>query len=134
MPWQGIELEELPELDAACSCTSAAGLTLAFRCQQLLSGPAGEALLARLQPSLVGRGAVCNTGEMQLSLPPDAAQQLGLAPVLPPRRPPAGARGHSPGEAAAGTPQRQETQQAGAWQVTGRGGGGGRAVQDSEDW
>lgn len=76
MPWQGVELEELPALDAACSCPSAAGLTLDFRCSQLLSGAAGEAALRRLQPSLTGRGALLNVGEMRVDLPPDAAAAL----------------------------------------------------------
>ncbi|PRW45610.1 L-ascorbate peroxidase 6 isoform X1 isoform B [Chlorella sorokiniana] len=54
VPWQGIELESLPELDAPCTCASSApGLSLDFRCQQLMEGPAADALLGRLQPSLV---------------------------------------------------------------------------------
>ncbi len=36
MPWQGIELESLPQLDAPCTCASSApGLSLDFRCQQV---------------------------------------------------------------------------------------------------
>ena len=39
MPWQGIELESLPQLDAPCTCASSApGLSLEFRCQQVRLG------------------------------------------------------------------------------------------------
>ena len=45
VPWQGIEMEELPQLDASCSCRTDSGLLLDFTCQQLLTGAAGEAAL-----------------------------------------------------------------------------------------
>ncbi|KAL4447722.1 hypothetical protein ABPG75_004941 [Micractinium tetrahymenae] len=145
VPWQGIELEDLPSLDATCSCPSASGLSLDFRCSQLLSGEAGEAVLRRLQPSLAGRGALLNVGEMRVGLPPEAAAVLlGSA---------AGAAGAAVAASTAGgavrpvalqhqTPSpRQEggaaVQRAASEQrrVTGRGSGGaaGRVVADAED-
>lgn len=117
VPWQGIELEELPGLDATCTLPSSAGHTLDFTCQQLLSGPAGEALLARLQPSLASRSAALNVGEMRVALPPDAAQ------VLLPGGAAAAAEEPTP------APRQQRV-------YTGCGSGaGGRVVQDSgDDW
>ena len=129
MPWQGIEMEELPQLDASCSCRTDSGLLLDFTCQQLLTGAAGEAALRRLQPSLAGRGALLNVGDMRVTLPPEAAAALLL--------PPEGSQGRRPAR------QQQERQQqeqpAGTGQqqrmFTGGGSGGGRVVQDSgEDW
>jgi hypothetical protein len=74
-------MEDLPALQASCACSPAAlNLTLDFRCDQLLSGEAGETMLRRLQPSLAGRGAMVNVGEMKLRLPPEAAAVLHLLP------------------------------------------------------
>lgn len=97
---------------------------------QLLEGPAGEALLGRLQPSLVGRGALLNVGDMHISLPAAAAAMLlpsgpamARSAARPAARPAAGGGlqgGPTP-------PPRQR--------ITGGGSGGGRVVPDSEeDW
>lgn len=134
MPWQGIELEDLPALEATCSCATASGLSLHFRCQQLLTGPAGDALLRRLQPSLAGRGAAVNVGSMRVALPPEAAAALLPTSAFPPLA--AQQRQRSLGTAA-GTPpqQEQQAQQAQQRGYTGRGSGGGRVVVDcEEDW
>lgn len=221
VPWQGIELESLPQLDAPCTCASSApGLSLDFRCQQvwaahsmrtaccccaypdatvgqhachawccsarrmllwspmssascaphiaacalprsnephavtqlchppqLMEGPAADALLGRLQPSLVGQGALVNVGEMRLTLPAEAAAVLlpghssaGAGPQGRAGNVAAGAAGHRlGGQAAAGgggsgaqgrptPPPRQQC-------ITGGGGsGGGRVVADCDDW
>ncbi|KAL4424403.1 hypothetical protein ABPG77_005646 [Micractinium sp. CCAP 211/92] len=139
VPWQGIELEELPTLDATCSCPTALGLSLDFRCSQLLSGSAAEAALRRLQPSLAGRGALLNVGEMRVRLPPDAAEALlggkvgaaGTAgdaarPALQQQTPsPRQGGGATAAQFAAGG-QRRLT-------GGGSGGGSGRVVADAED-
>jgi hypothetical protein len=125
VPWQGIEMEGLPQLDATCSCRTDSGLLLDFTCQQLLTGAAGEAALRRLQPSLAGRGALLNVGDMQVTLPPEAAAAL-LLPLGQPQ-------GRRPAR------QQQQERQASPGQrqrmYTGSGSGGGRVVQDSgDDW
>lgn len=110
---------------------------------QLMEGPAADALLGRLQPSLVGRGALLNVGEMRLTLPADAAAVLlpGHSAAAAPRGPPGGAAagvavrqlGGGPAEgggAAQGGPTPSPRQQ----RLTGSGSGGGRVVQDSDDW
>ncbi|KAI3424999.1 hypothetical protein D9Q98_008380 [Chlorella vulgaris] len=150
VPWQGIELEDLPALDAGCTCTTASGLTLDFRCGQLLTGPAGESMLRRLQPSLAGQGAVLNVGDMRLLLPPEAAATLLLTtPAAPPPRAQSAASGGARGADAMGSSsvrigstqadmapaaplQDVSLQQR---RFTGSGCGSGRAIQDTgDDW
>lgn len=48
VPWQGVELESLPQLDASCTCASSApGLSLDFRCDQARPSGAASALACR---------------------------------------------------------------------------------------
>jgi hypothetical protein len=124
VPWQGVELEGLPALDAACTCGSASGLALAFRCRQLLSGGAGDDVLRRLQPSLAGRGAMLNVGQMRLGLPPEAAALVLGTSTPAARRGAAPAGGHIPAAASAEASLRR---------FTGRSSGGGRVVRDRDD-
>lgn len=111
------------------------------RSPQLMEGAAGEALLGRLQPSLVGRGALLNVGEMRVSLPAAAAA------MLLPGRPGATAGGAAwpAGVGVARDAARAMVGMAGGVQggptppprqarITGAGSGGGRLVPDSEDW
>ncbi len=139
MPWQGIELEELPALDATCSCPTASGLSLVFRCSQLLSGSAAEAALRRLQPSLVGRGALLNVGEMHVRLPPDAAEALlggkaGAAGTAGRAARPA-LQQQTPSPRQGGVATAAQRAAGGQRRLTGGGSGGGtgRVVADAED-
>ena len=108
-----------------------------------MEGPAADALLARLQPSLVGRGALLNVGDMHLTLPPDAAAillpgsnaaaatrgPLGAGAVgAVARQLGGGAAGGSSGAQGGPTPPPRQQR------TTGGGGGGGRVLHDSDDW
>ena len=110
---------------------------------QLMEGPAADGLLARLQPSLVGRGALLNVGEMHLTLPPDAAAillpgndaaaatrgLLGAGAVgAAARQLGGGAAGGGSGAPAGPTPPPRQQR------MTGGGSGSGRVVHDSDDW
>ena len=137
MPWQGIELEERPALDATCSCPTAAGLSLDFRCSQLLSGEAGEAVLRRLQPSLAGRGALLNVGEMRVRLPPAAAAALlgNAAAATGGAARPATLQQQTPSPRQGGGAAAAQRAAGDQRRLTVRGSGGpaGRVVADAED-
>lgn len=111
-----------------------------------MEGPAADALLARLQPSLVGRGALLNVGDMHLTLPPDAAAillpgsnaaaatrgPLGAGAVgAVARQLGGGAAGGGSGAPGGPTPEDPPPRQQ---RMTGGGGGSGRVLHDSDDW
>lgn len=137
VPWQDIELEELPALDSTCSCPTASGLSLDFRCSQLLSGSAAEASLRRLQPSLAGRGALLNVGEMRLCLPPEAAVALlgGAAGPADGVAKPVALQQQTPSPRQGGGATAAQRAAGGQRRLTGGGSGGGtrRVVADAED-
>ena len=104
VPWQGVELESLPQLDAPCTCASSApGLSLDFCCQQVWACACAERARACMQAWAWSRGAEHrNVGRRRFPQHDAIARRL-THPAPPPAAAGGPGRGGDAGAAAAVT-------------------------------